>query len=66
MTVGIVGYGWVGKAMHRLFPDAVIYDPYLPSSDGGGSEFEDQEAIKACEVVFVCVPTPNLPSGNWT
>ena len=25
--VAIVGLGWVGKAMHALFPDAVIYDP---------------------------------------
>lgn len=24
--VAIIGYGWVGKAYHKMFPDAVIYD----------------------------------------
>ena len=28
MKVGIVGYGHVGKAMHNLFKDAVLYDKY--------------------------------------
>src|SRR5207244_2711296 len=25
--VTIIGYGWVGKSVHNLFPDAYIYDP---------------------------------------
>jgi UDPglucose 6-dehydrogenase len=24
--IAIIGYGWVGKAYHKMFPDAVIYD----------------------------------------
>lgn len=30
MKVGIIGYGYVGKGVHRLFKDKVksIYDPY--------------------------------------
>lgn len=48
MSVAIIGYGWVGKAMHKLFPDAVIYD-----LDRG-----TREAVNACRVAFVCVPTP--------
>jgi len=47
MTIKIIGYGWVGKAMHTLFPDAVIHDP----EQGYVNE-------KKTDVVFVCVPTP--------
>lgn len=49
--VGIVGLGWVGKAMQVEFPDAAVYDEPL----GVGT----RAAINACEVGFVCVPTPN-------
>ncbi|MFA5071886.1 MAG: hypothetical protein WC938_03615 [Candidatus Paceibacterota bacterium] len=47
MKVKIYGYGWVGKAMHTLFPDAFIHDPIM------GMEFD----LK-CDVAFICVPTP--------
>ncbi len=55
LTVGIIGYGFVGKAMHRLFPDAVVYDPALG--------YDDRDRVNIADVAFVCVPTPNLPSG---
>ena len=55
--VGIIGYGWVGKAMHRLFPDALLYDPYLAHT-------EKQEDINTCDIAFICVPTPNLENGK--
>ena len=29
MKVGIIGYGWIGKATKKLFPDAQIYDKYI-------------------------------------
>jgi len=54
--IGIVGYGMVGRAQHRLFPDAVVCDEPL----GLGS----REEINQCEVVFVCVPTPMAPDGS--
>jgi UDPglucose 6-dehydrogenase len=47
MSVKIYGYGWVGKAVKDLFPDAVIQDP----SHGFMSE-------EKCDVGFVCVPSP--------
>lgn len=47
MTIKVYGYGWVGKAMHTLFPDAEIHDP----------EQHYHSDIK-CDVAFVCVPTP--------
>jgi len=45
--VVIYGYGWVGKAMHTLFPDASIHDP----EQGFFSK-------EVGDVAFVCVPTP--------
>jgi UDPglucose 6-dehydrogenase len=47
MTIKIYGYGWVGKAMHTLFPDALIHDP-------AQKLFSPEKA----DVAFVCVPTP--------
>jgi UDP-glucose 6-dehydrogenase len=47
MTIKIYGFGWVGRAMKTLFPDAVIQDPshgYL--------------APEKCDVAFICVPSP--------
>jgi UDPglucose 6-dehydrogenase len=55
MQIGIVGYGHVGKAMHALFKDAVIYDIGLNI----GSKAE----INTCDVAFVCVPTPKREDG---
>lgn len=48
MTIKIYGYGWVGKAMHTLFPEALIQDP----SHG----FND--LLNDTDFAFVCVPTP--------
>lgn len=47
MTIKIYGYGWVGKAMHKLFPDASIQDP----QQGIISTIDS-------DVAFICVPTP--------
>ena len=44
MKVKIIGYGWVGKAMHTLFPDAVIQ--------------KRGKKKEKCDVAFICVPTP--------
>lgn len=54
--IGIVGYGHVGKAIHALFPIASVYDE--PMEIGSKSE------VNACEVAFICVPTPSLPDGQ--
>lgn len=45
--VKIYGYGWVGKAMHTLFPDAILHDPSLGFVSG-----------VVGDIAFVCVPTP--------
>lgn len=48
MKVKIYGYGWVGKAMKVLFPDAMVHDPA-----------QGMVCLEKCDVAFVCVPTPN-------
>lgn len=48
-TIKIIGYGWVGKAMKTLFPDACIYDPA-----------QNWNQNPKTDIAFVCVPTPLL------
>lgn len=55
MTVGIIGGGWVGKAMLSVFPEATLHDPNLG--------YENESAFRA-DYQFICVPTPNLPDGS--
>jgi UDPglucose 6-dehydrogenase len=56
--VGVVGAGVVGTAMQRLCgPETVMYDTKPGCS-------QDKNAINACEVVFVCVPSPMKSDGS--
>lgn len=52
--VAIIGNGWVGKAVHNLFPDAYIFTRHE------GTE----EEVNKCDVAFICVPTPLHESGR--
>lgn len=52
MTIKIYGYGYVGKAMQTLFPDALIHDPA-----------QGKIINQSADVAFVCVPT-NLKDGK--
>ena len=60
-TVAVIGYGWVGKAMAELFPEAYIYHP---------NREDTREVIKARvevnqqDIAFICVPTPNPSEGK--
>lgn len=56
MKIAIVGYGHVGKSVHKLFPDAIVYDPYL--NIGKKSDLKNLDAL------FISVPTPSLPDGS--
>lgn len=55
-TVAIVGYGAAGKNLHRLFPQAEIFDAPL----GLGST----QAANRCDYAFVAVPTNQQPDGS--
>ncbi len=54
--IGIAGHGWVGKAMHQLFPAASVYDPNVKEF----AALENKERVKKADISFVCVPTPCL------
>ena len=56
MKVGIVGLGAVGNGIVKMFPSAAMYDE--PKNIG------TREEINACDVAFVCVPTPSRPDGS--
>ena len=56
-SVAIIGYGWVGKAMEKLFPDAYVYDPLVGKGDS-------QEEVNKRQVAFISVPTPNIGEGK--
>jgi UDPglucose 6-dehydrogenase len=58
MKTAIVGYGFVGKAVKRLFPEAVVYDPYQPEFSG------TKDKVGECSAVFICVPTPMSEDGS--
>ena len=49
MKIGIVGYGHVGKATHKLFPDAQIYDPAIHKYG---------TPLRNIDIAFLAVPTP--------
>lgn len=53
--VTIIGYGWVGKSVHKLFPDAYIYNPPRKGSKKSANEGN---------VAFICVPTPPIGEGK--
>ena len=54
MKVTIIGFGWVGKAMKELFPDAYIYTESIGTRE---------EANKG-DVAFIAVPTPYTIDSN--
>ena len=49
MKVGIIGYGWIGKATQKLFPDAQVYDKYIEGYT---------KPLENCDIAFLAVPTP--------
>lgn len=68
--VGVIGIGWVGKSMVGMFPDAVVYDEpkihekYLFNDQRQAAIEAGRLAVNACDVAFICVPTPNLEDGS--
>ena len=58
--IGIIGYGFVGKATSKGFSvntELFIVDPILGTSVSDLNEFKP-------EYIFICVPTPMLKDGN--
>jgi UDPglucose 6-dehydrogenase len=57
--IAIIGFGHVGNALFKLFPDAIIYDPNF-------SEYKDTQEIinKECGLAFICVWTGTNQDGS--
>lgn len=69
--VALIGYGYLGKAYHKVFPNAVVYDepriiemaprfhgepqPDLPTR---------RAAVNMCDIAIVAVPTDPLDDGS--
>ena len=59
--IGIIGYGFVGKAMHKTFEhnsEAFIVDPKYYNLT-----IQDYAASKP-EVIFICLPAPTRDDGS--
>lgn len=70
--VAIIGYGWVGKAYHKMFPDAVIYDEpqsYFTFDDkqiaGSDAITVARAVVNGCDLALICVPT-NPVTDNYS
>jgi UDPglucose 6-dehydrogenase len=60
MKIGIIGYGYVGKAVASAYePHEVLYND--PKVDGSTSIAEMKDN---CKAIFVCVPTPSYKDGS--
>ena len=57
MTIGIIGYGFVGSAIANSLPNSIIVDP----AKGHNNSIVD---LKNCDGVFVCVPSPQADDGT--
>ena len=56
IRTAIIGYGVVGQAYHKMFPDAVLYD----EPKGIGS----REEVNKCDIALVAVFTPHNEDGS--
>ena len=61
-TIGIIGYGFVGKAVAQLSDsyEVNVFDPYIEDYNG----VEKQDAAYLSDFVIVCVPTPTNDEGD--
>lgn len=61
MSIGIFGNGFVGNALYQAFKEKDIVKVYDVNTERCLNTY--QETI-ACEIVFVCLPTPMLEDGE--
>lgn len=65
--VAIIGYGWVGKAYQKMFPDAIIYDePLIKEKFRETADIEipvRKGEVNACDMAIISVPT-NLKNNG--
>jgi UDPglucose 6-dehydrogenase len=71
MSIVIIGYGYVGKAMTKFFSNhynVSVYDPLYDKSfcTQFGCNFITLEEANNYDLSIVCVPTPQSESGRCT
>ncbi len=54
-NIAIIGVGYVGQAMRKIFPEALLYDT---ASKQGLTLASQEEINQTCELAIICVPTP--------
>lgn len=59
MKTAIIGYGKVGRSYHKVFPEALIYDPYVEPYNK-----TTKEDVNKCDVALVAVFTPHKEDGS--
>lgn len=60
-TVGIVGMGYVGTAMHKFFAHGHQHH-HVYTYDTKFDHISKKNIINKCDVVLICVPTPSDPN----
>jgi len=60
LKIGIIGFGYVGKAMHKLFSNHYHIEIYDPLYDHSCT----RDKINACDAAIICVPTPKSKTGE--
>lgn len=65
LKVAIVGFGVVGRAYYKVFPEALVYDPFVDMelTDCNPSK-TTKEQVNQCDVALVAVFTPYNPDGS--
>jgi len=59
MKIALIGQGYLGTAYSKVFPEAVLYDPYKL-----GDKSATKEQVNECDIAMVAVPTDPLPDGS--
>ncbi|MBU2052996.1 MAG: nucleotide sugar dehydrogenase [Nanoarchaeota archaeon] len=60
MKIGIIGFGFVGKTFVKVFKEyfeVSIYDKFK-------EDYKNPEVLNNSEIIFICVPTPMMESGE--
>lgn len=69
--IGIIGYGYVGKAFARMFDnqsrdkyEVRVYDPFIEKTESELHVLTDEDGINECDLAVICVPTESNDDGS--
>ena len=62
MNIGIIGQGFVGKAVYQKFENFFNVFTFDSINDLCNSSFE--ELTNNCKIIFICIPTPMNKDGS--